>query len=53
MDQYSGLLGDDGDRKFIELYNYCHREPYNFMYIKACENPAEVYFNFEEKIHPK
>jgi len=22
------------------------------MYIKGSENPAEVYFNFEKKIHP-
>ncbi len=53
MDQYSGLLGEGGDKKFKELYEYCHREPYNFMYIKASENPAHVYYNFEEKIYPK
>jgi hypothetical protein len=37
----------------MDLYNYCHKKPYNFMYMKACENPCEVYFNFEEKIYPK
>lgn len=53
MEQFSGLLGDNGDKVFMDLYNYCHQEPYQFMYIKASENPAEVYKNFEEKIWPK
>ena len=53
QEQFSGLLGEDGDRTFMDLYNYCHKKPYNFMYMKACENPCEVYFNFEEKIYPK
>lgn len=53
QEQFSGLLGEDGDRKFMELYNYCHSKPYHFMYIKGTENPAEVYYDFEEKIHPK
>ncbi len=53
MEQFSGLLGENGDKVFMELYDYCHKKPYNFMYIKGSENPAEVYFNFQEKIHPK
>lgn len=52
MEQFSGLLGEGGDKIFMKLYNYCHQKPYNFMYIKGSENPAEVYFNFEKKIHP-
>jgi len=52
MEQFSGLLGEDGDKTFMRLYEYCHKKPYQFMYIKGSENPAEVYFNFEEKIHP-
>ena len=53
MEQFSGLLGENGDKKFMELYDYCHKKPYHFMYIKGSESPAEVYFDFEEKIHPK
>ena len=52
MEQFGGLLGEDGDKIFMKLYEYCHKLPYQFMYIKGSENPAEVYFNFEEKIHP-
>jgi len=53
MEQFSGLLGENGNEVFMKLYNYCHKKPYNFMYIKGTENPAEVYFNFSKKIHPK
>jgi len=53
MEQYSGLLGENGDKKFMELYNYCHKEPFHFMYLKACENPCEVFLDFTEKIFPK
>ena len=53
QEQFSGLLGENGDKKFMELYEYCHKTPFQFMYIKGAENPAEVYYNFEEKIYPK
>ena len=52
QEQFSGLLGENGEKKFLELYNFCHKKPFQFMYIKGSENPAEVYFNFEKKIHP-
>lgn len=51
-EQYSGLLGENGDETFDRLYNEVHKTPYNFMYIRNTTNPAEVYFNFERKIHP-
>ena len=53
MEQFSGLLGENGDKKFLELYDYCHKQPYHFMYIKGSENPAQVFFDFSELIHPK
>lgn len=53
QEQFSGLLGENGDNKFMELYKRCHQEPFHFMYIKGSENPAEVYYDFTEKIHPK
>jgi len=53
MEQFSGLLGENGDEKFMELYDYCHKEPYHFMYIKGSENPAKVFYDFEEQIHPR
>ncbi len=51
-EQYSGLLGEDGDNTFDRLYNEVHSTPYNFMYIRNTTNPAEVFFNFERKIFP-
>jgi len=51
-EQYSGLLGENGDDTFDRLYNEVHSTPYNFMYIRNTTNPAEVYFNFERKIFP-
>jgi len=51
-EQYSGLLGENGDEVFDRLYKEVHSTPYNFMYIRNTTNPAEVYFNFERKIHP-
>ena len=53
QEQFSGLLGENGEKKFMELYDYCHKKPFHFMYIKGSENPAEVYYDFTEKIHPK
>ena len=52
QEQFSGLLGENGDDKFMKLYNYCHKKPYQFMYIKGAENPARVMYNFEYEIHP-
>ena len=52
MEQFGGLLGENGDQVFMELYNYCHKKPYQFMYIKGSENPAQVFFNFSEQIYP-
>jgi len=53
QEQFSGLLGENGEAKFMELYNRCHKEPFHFMYIKGSENPAQVYFDFSEQIYPK
>ena len=52
QEQFAGLLGENGDKKFLELYERCHQKPFQFMYIKGSESPAEVYYNFEEKIWP-
>lgn len=53
QEQFSGLLGENGEKTFMELYNRCHKEPFHFMYIKGSENPAQVYFDFSEQIYPK
>jgi hypothetical protein len=50
QEQFGGLLGENGDKKFIELYNDVHKEPYQMMYMKLSENPIHVYRNFTERI---
>jgi len=51
MEQYGGLLGENGDRKFLELYNYVHKDQmYQLMYMKISENPIWVLKNFNERI---
>tara|TARA_R110001592_G_scaffold59576_1_gene180764 strand:+ start:243 stop:941 length:699 start_codon:yes stop_codon:yes gene_type:complete len=51
MEQYGGLLGENGDKKFLELYDLVHSEPYQFMLIRVNENPVEVWKNFEVQIY--
>jgi hypothetical protein len=50
QEQFGGLLGEGGDKKFIELYNQVHSEPYQMMYMKLSENPIHVFKNFSERI---
>ena len=50
QEQFGGLLGENGDKKFMELYNQVHSEPYQMMYMKLSENPVHVYHNFTERI---
>jgi len=52
QEQFGGLLGENGDKKFIELYNQVHKgKPYQFMYMKLSENPVQVFHNFSERIY--
>ena len=50
QEQFGGLLGEGGDKKFIELYNQVHSEPFQMMYMKLSENPIHVFKNFSERI---
>ena len=51
QEQFGGLLGEDGDNLFMELYNYCHKnQMYQFFYMKLSENPIICFKNFDEKI---
>ena len=48
-EEYSGLVG--GLDNFFRLYNQCHSEQYQIMYMKASENPCQVFKNFSEQIY--
>mgnify|MGYP003631495190 FL=1 len=51
MEQYGGLLGENGDKKFIQLYNQVHKDQmYQLMYLKLSENPIHIFKNFNERI---
>jgi hypothetical protein len=51
QEQYGGLLGENGDKKFLELYEKVHKnKPYQMMYMKLSENPIHVYQNFTTRI---
>lgn len=51
QEQYGGLFGENGDKKFLELYNLVHKDkPYQFFYIKLSENPVTAFRNFSERI---
>lgn len=51
QEQFGGLFGENGDKKFIELYNLVHKDkPYQFFYIKLSENPIQAFRNFTERI---
>tara|TARA_R110000737_G_scaffold4753_3_gene15322 strand:- start:7099 stop:7824 length:726 start_codon:yes stop_codon:yes gene_type:complete len=49
-EEWSGMYG--GDKNFREQYKKCTKKRYNFMTLKLTENPAEIWFNFDEKIYP-
>lgn len=52
QEQFSGVLGENGDKKFIQLYNQVHKDkPYQFMYMKLSENPVQVFHNFDKRIY--
>jgi hypothetical protein len=48
-EEYAGLVG--GLENFFRLYNQCHSEQYQIMYMKASENPCQVFKNFSERIY--
>ena len=48
-EEYAGLVG--GLDNFFRLYNQCHSEQYQIMYMKASENPCQVFKNFSERIY--
>ena len=51
QEQYGGLFGENGDKKFVELYNQVHKDkPYQFLYLKLSENPIHAYHNFTKRI---
>ena len=51
QEQYGGLFGENGDKKFLELYNQVHKDkPYQFLYLKLSENPIHAYHNFTKRI---
>lgn len=51
QEQFGGLLGENGDKKFLELYNQVHKnQKYQFMYMKLSENPVQVFHNFDKQI---
>ena len=52
QEQYGGLFGENGDKKFLELYNQVHKDkPYQFFYIKLSENPIQAFHNFTKRIY--
>lgn len=51
MEQFGGMLGDNGEKKFLELYNQVHNnKSYQVMYMKLSENPIQIFENFEKRI---
>ncbi len=49
-EEYGDLVG--GQDNFLKYYNLIHDKPYQMMYLKLSENPAEIFRNFEEKVYP-
>ena len=50
MEEYGGNVG--GEENFMKMYKEIHKIPYQVMYLKLSENPAQVYRNFEELLYP-
>ena len=51
MEQFGGMLGDNGEKKFLELYNQVHKDKsYQIMYMKLSENPIQIFENFQKRI---
>ena len=49
-EEYGGNVG--GEDNFMAMYRDIHKIPYQVMYLKLSENPAQVFRNFEELIYP-
>ena len=49
-EEYGGNVG--GEENFMSMYRDIHKIPYQVMYLKLSENPAQVFRNFEELIYP-